>query len=205
MKKNLIRALLRITGWKDEGVAPGVPRCIMVAYPHTSNWDLVFLKAWAILHDVPLRFMIKDTIMKGFLGKLLSKAGGVPVNRSQRNNLVDQMVATIKNAPAIALCVPPEGTRKKVEYWRSGFYHMALRAEVPVLLSWVDGPRKAFGTGPLLYLTGDMEADLQKMRDYYAPIQGIYPELGSPIRFKPPADAPSSADGRPPESPVLGE
>lgn len=205
MKKALIRALLRATRWKEEGVHPGVDRCVMVAYPHTSNWDLIFLKAWAILHDVPLKFMIKDTWMKGMLGKVLRAAGGVPVDRSRRTNLVDQMVETINKTPAIALCVPPEGTRKKVEYWRSGFYHIALKANVPIYLSWVDGPRRAFGTGPLIHLTGDMEADLEKIRVYYAPIKGFHPDLTSPIRFKPPEEAPSIADGQAPESPVLGE
>lgn len=205
MKKALIRAILKLTGWKHEGKHPGVERCVMVAYPHTSNWDLPLLLAYAQLEDVPLRFLIKAEVMKGLAGKVLGALGGIAVDRSKRNNLVDAAADILRSTDKIVLCVPPEGTRKKVDYWRSGFYHMARAAGVPVFLSWVDGPRKAFGTGPLVELTGDVESDLQKMRDYYAPIKGFHPERASPIRFKPQAPDPSNEGARPPQSPVLGE
>lgn len=160
----------------------------MLAFPHTSNWDLIALIVYANLHDVPLKFMIKDSVMKGPLGAVLKACGGVAVDRSRRSNLVEAMAETIGRLPEIALCVPPEGTRKRVEFWKSGFYHIARAAQVPVLLAFVDGPNRTFGTGPLVHLTGDMELDLNVIRNFYGDMKGLHPEGTSPIAFKPKED-----------------
>lgn len=184
-KKSLVRLGLRLIGWRCEGRPPEVERCVMVAFPHTSNWDLVFLFCYGILCDVPLCFAIKQSAMRGWLGRFLTYMGGIPIDRSQHHSQVHQLASAIQSRPRILLCVTPEGTRKRASYWKTGFYVTALEAGVPLFLAFVDGQRKAFGTGPLVVPSGDIYADMKKIRDFYGDIRGIYPDQTSPIEVKP--------------------
>ena len=182
--KFLLRLALRWSGWRNLGKSPGVDRCVMVAFPHTSNWDLVCLLVYGLLEDVPIRFAIKDSMMSGPLGWLLRKMGGLPIDRSQRGHQVELLAQAILQEERCVLCFTPEGTRGRAEFWKTGFYHTALKARVPLFLAYVNGPERHFGTGPVLWPSGDIEADLAIIREFFQPIQGIYPEGTSPIRLK---------------------
>jgi 1-acyl-sn-glycerol-3-phosphate acyltransferase len=184
IKKSFIRLILRLTGWKPEGVAPPDPRYVLISYPHTSAWDFFLLLGFCTLHDVPLRFMIKDSFFRPPFGWIMRALGGIPIDRSTRHNTVEKMAQAVQNADHIALSIPPEGTRKYVPHWKSGFYYVALAAKVPLLLSFINGPERRFGFGPVIHLTGDVEADLDKLREFYGDIKGVVPAKTGPIRFK---------------------
>lgn len=192
MKKSIIRLVLKLAGWKVVGTPPpDVKRYVLVSYPHTSTWDFFLLLSYAHLVDMPLKFMIKDTMFRFPLGPIMRALGGIPIDRSKSRNTVEKMAQAIKSADYIALSVPPEGTRKYVPHFKTGFYYVALAAEVPLLLSFIDGPNKRFGTGPLVHLTGVPDVDLEQMRAFYGEMKGINPEKTGPIAFKevPPSSA----------------
>jgi 1-acyl-sn-glycerol-3-phosphate acyltransferase len=179
--KILIKLIQRMTGWKDVGTPPDIPRYVMVAAPHTSNWDFPILLSYARLHDVPLRFLAKDGIFKFPFGPLLKWMGGVPVDRSAKHNLVERMAEVINQQDQIVVSVPPEGTRKIVPHWKSGFYYLALAAKVPLVLSYIDGPGKRYGIGPVIYPTGDIVEDMKAIRAFYEKFRGVNPGLTSEV------------------------
>ena len=135
MKKVIASFALRMAGWKIklEGDLENLDRCILVVAPHTSNWEFVLgiLAYWKL--GKPLKVIIKDTHTKAWYGWLIRKLGGIGINRSQRNNLVD-FVTNLYKKESFSLVITPEGTRSKVNKWRMGFYHMALGAQVPIVL-----------------------------------------------------------------------
>jgi 1-acyl-sn-glycerol-3-phosphate acyltransferase len=183
--KWLLRLALRLLGWRNLGKPPGVDRCVMVAFPHTSNWDVVCLIAYGILEDVPVRFAIKDTWMRGPLGPLLKWLGGLAIDRSARGHQVELMAEALLSESRCVLCFTPEGTRGRAEHWKTGFYYTALKAKVPLFLAYVNGPDKCFGTGPLIWPSGDLEQDFQQLREFFEPISGIHREGTSPILLRP--------------------
>ena len=184
LRKRLIRLVLWLTGWDTEGIPPAEKRYVLIAYPHTSFWDFFLLLSYGMLYDIPLRFMIKDNVFKGPLGWILRSLGGVPINRSSKTNMVEKMVEALRNSEHMVLSVPPEGTRKWVPHWKTGFYYVALQADVPLVLSFIDGPRRRFGVGPMVRLTGNIPKDLARIQEFYGNMRGINPEQTSPIRFK---------------------
>ncbi len=183
-KRFLGRAYLRIIGWRWEGERPDVPRYVLIAAPHTSNWDLPHMLAFAFIFDIPLAWMGKHTLFKGFGGRFLLSLGGVPVDRRAPQGLVKQVAEEINRRDQIALAVPPEGTRSRAEYWKSGFYYMALEAKVPILMGFLDFAGKRGGYGPLLTPTGDVKADMDVIRAFYADKHGRYPEMAGPVRLR---------------------
>lgn len=185
MLKPFIRLWLWAAGWKVEGdPPPGVPKWVLIAYPHTSNWDFLLLLGYCRIKDIPLKWMAKDNIFKGPFGPLFRALGGIPIDRSKATNMVAKMVEAFNTHDRIVISVPPEGTRKKVEYWKTGFYWLATGASVPLVLSYIDGPRRRVGLGPTIYPTGDIKADVAKIAEFYGDILGIHPEKTSPPRLK---------------------
>jgi 1-acyl-sn-glycerol-3-phosphate acyltransferase len=182
--KLLAKAFLRITGWAPEGRKPAARRYVLIAAPHTSNWDLAYLLALATVLDVKIAWMGKHQLFRGVMGTVMRKLGGVPVRRDRRNDLVQQMADRIHESDAIALTVPAEGTRGYVPYWKSGFYQIARRAQVPIVLGYLDYPRRRGGFGPELIPTGDLRQDMDEIRAFYADIRGRHPELEGEIRLK---------------------
>jgi len=183
--KLLVRSALGVLGWRCEGKPPGVARCVMVAYPHTSNWDLFCLFAYAILEDVPVGFAIKRSWMRGPLGVVLRALGGVSVDRTGQHSQVEQLAQALLARESLALCFTPEGTRARSEGWKTGFYYTALEAKVPLFLSFIDGRRKVFGTGPLIWPSGDLDLDFQQFRGLFDGLEGIVPERAGLIRVFP--------------------
>jgi len=184
VKKALGHAFLRAMGWRPEGAPPDDQRYVLIAAPHTTNWDLPFTLALSFAFDVPIRWMGKHTLFEGTGGKLLKRLGGVPVVRSERKNMVDQMIELFEENDTLVLTVPTEGTRSRVDFWKSGFYHIARGADVPIVLGFLDYSRRRGGFGPPVHPSGDMAADMDRIRAFYADKVGKFPEKFGPVRLR---------------------
>ncbi len=184
MLRLIARLMLRITGWRPEGTRPAARSYVLMSAPHTSNWDLFYLLTIAIVLDVKVSFMAKSQLFSWPLGYLMRKVGGIPVYRDRRSNMVDQMADLLRTQSDLALAVPAEGTRGYVPHWKSGFYHIALKAGVPVVFGYLDYARKCGGFGPEMIPTGNITEDMDVIRDFYSDIQGKYPESFGEIRLK---------------------
>jgi len=184
--QKIARRLLRATGWDFEGPVPAVPKCVAIAVPHTSNWDGVLMLAAAAAVGLDMSFMIKDDWLRGPMGPIMRKLGAVGIDRSKANNVVDGMIAELRHRDRLWLVIPPEGTRSRTEHWKSGFYHIARGANVPVVPGYLDFARKRAGLGDPITLTGDVRADMDKIRAFYAGLApaGFDPDAFGPIRLR---------------------
>ena len=171
------RLFLKLAGWRIDGELPaGVQKCVLIAAPHTSNWDLPYTLMTAFVLRLHPYWMGKSSIFKPPFGPLMRWLGGIAVNREQSSNLVAASVAALKAADGpVQLIVPPEGTRSNTTQWKTGFYYIALGAEVPILLAYMDYPNKRAGLGPVFTLTGDVERDMAVIKAFYAPFRGKNP------------------------------
>lgn len=170
--------LFKINGWKIVGtVPPEIKKAVVIAAPHTSNWDFVYALAIFRMLKLNVRYLIKKEHFRFPLSILLKNTGGIPVERSKKQSLTDQIIQKFNQADNLLVTVPAEGTRKRVEKWKSGFYYAALGAHVPVLLGYLDFKKKEGGFGPPIYLTGNKEEDMKKIRSFYAEKTAKYPEL----------------------------
>jgi 1-acyl-sn-glycerol-3-phosphate acyltransferase len=184
IKRWIGEAFLRIAGWKTEGERPTRDRYVIIAAPHTSNWDMPLMLAMAFVYDIPVRWMGKHTLFKAPFGPFFKSLGGIPIVRDRPGGVVGQMVEHFENNDSLVLMVPAEGTRSHVDYWKSGFYHIARAADVPVVLSFLDFGKKVGGIGPSIELTGDFKADMDRIRAFYAGKQGHRPENVGVIRLR---------------------
>ena len=184
MRKLLARLFLRLTGWQGEGERPTASKYVLIAAPHTSNWDLPYLLAFAAIYDLRISWMGKHTLFRPPAGWILSRLGGIPIRRHERGNVVKRMVEAFQETEFLALVVPAEGTRGRVDRWKSGFYHVARMARVPVVLSYLDYSRKRGGFGPALLPSGDLVKDMDEIRAFYSDKIGKYPHLFGEIRLK---------------------
>ncbi len=167
-------AWLRLAGWTVQGALPEQARkSVFIAAPHTSNWDLPYTLFAAFALRLTPYWMGKASIFRFPFGGLMRFLGGIPVDRSKSNNLVaasaDALVAA--DGP-VQLIVPPEGTRSKTIYWKTGFYWIAVTAKLPIVMAYMDYPRKLVGLGPLFTPTGDVETDMAEIKRYYAQYKG---------------------------------
>lgn len=167
-------AFLRWKGWTVEGALPAdASKSVLIAAPHTSNWDLPYTLMVAFALNLHVRWMGKHTLFRWPFGAVMGWLGGIPVNRAQAGNLVQSSIDSIRSASGpLQLIVPPEGTRSKTRYWKTGFYHIAVGAGVPIVMAFMDYERKVSGLGPLFVPTGDVEADMLRIKAFYAPIKG---------------------------------
>ncbi|MCG8589110.1 MAG: lysophospholipid acyltransferase family protein [Proteobacteria bacterium] len=183
MRKRLALWFLGRTGWEPEGVRPTEPRFVLIAAPHTSNWDLPYLLALAVVFDVRVSWMGKHGLFRPPLGWLMRRLGGIPVVRHRRGNLVAQMARAFGERESLALVVPAEGTRGYVTHWKSGFYRIAEAAGVPIVMGYLDYARRRGGFGPALHPSGDVGADMDRIRAFYADKVGKYPECFGEVRL----------------------
>ena len=167
-------ACLKLAGWEVQGQLPDHARkSVLIAAPHTSNWDLPMTIMVAFALRLRPRWMGKASIFRAPFGGIMRWLGGMPVDRSKANNLVESSAQAIRDAvDALQLIVPPEGTRSKTRHWKTGFYHIARSAEVPIVMAFMDYSTKRSGLGPLFEPTGDVEADLAAIKAFYKPFKG---------------------------------
>ena len=168
------RATLRLTGWTIEGSLPAhAAKSVLIAAPHTSNWDLPYTLMLAFSLHLRVYWMGKQSLFRAPFGGVMRWLGGIPVNREQSSNLVASSAQAMRAAKGpMQLIVPPEGTRGKTRHWKTGFYFIAQEAGVPIVLAFVDYGRNVGGLGPVFVPTGDLERDMADIKAFYAPIKG---------------------------------
>jgi 1-acyl-sn-glycerol-3-phosphate acyltransferase len=181
----IVRWLFGLVGWHAEGAAPNAPKFVVVGAPHTSNWDGLVMVGISIILGVKMYWLGKHTLFKPPLGWLSYWLNGVPVNRELTKNAVEQAIDIFNAREDFVLVVAPEGTRKKVDVWKTGFYYIALGANVPMVLGYLDYPRKRCGLGPAIMPTGDIDADFEHIRAFYADKVGRHPERQGTIALSP--------------------
>ena len=180
--QGIAKLLLKILGWKLKGKKPSIPKYVVIAAPHTSNWDLFYSFLMVFSNRHKLYFMGKHSIFKKPFGPLMKWLGGIPIDRTMSHNVVASAVEQFRKNENLLIAVPPEGTRSKAEYWKTGFYNIAYNAHVPILLGYIDYNRKELGYGPLFFPTGDIEKDMKTINEFYEDIRGRYPEMETPIQ-----------------------
>ena len=184
--EDLAKTSLRLAGWQFEGGLPPEKKYVALAVPHTSNWDGLLLVALLQSVGLDMEWMIKDGWVKGPLGPVLRRLGAVGIDRAHHTNVVEQMVAELRRRDRFVLGIPPEGTRSRADHWKSGFYHIARGAEVPVVPGYLDYGRRRAGLGPAITLSGDVRADMDRIRAFYAAMKPVPFAPGSfgPIRLR---------------------
>ena len=167
------RTILRVGGWRMVGAFPDVAKAVVIAAPHSSNWDGLWGFAAKLALGVKLSILGKDSLLRiPVLGPLLRWQGVIPVDRSAPHGVVDQAVNAIRNAERMWYVIAPEGTRKPVERWKPGFWHIAHKADVPVIPMYFDYPRRIVGIGPPFEPGDDMSADIARIQRWYKPHRG---------------------------------
>lgn len=185
----LSRIILRLFGWTITGEDPDVPKCVVTAAPHTSQWDGLILLLAARALNANMNWMVAKDAIRGIQGPVIRRSGAIPVDREKSENLVDAMVAEFAKRDQLKLVIAPMGVTRYSDHWRSGFYRMALEADVPLVFGYLDWGRKRAGVGPIYYPTGDPKTDMDVIREFYDGMQGKFPALQSDIRLRMEDDA----------------
>lgn len=185
LKKLLANFFLWISGWKVTArVTPQMAHSVMLAAPHTSNWDFPFALASFWKMGIDVKYFIKDNYTKSPLGWFFRWTGAIGVDRSKKSNkLTDYAIELLKENDQLVILVPAEGTRRRVEKWRTGFYRIAREADVPISLGFLNYKDKIAGVGRPFYPTGDFENDMTHIQEFYRPIPGKHPENYNPKIF----------------------
>jgi 1-acyl-sn-glycerol-3-phosphate acyltransferase len=175
--------ILRRWGWTLVGERPAPLRYVVVAAPHGSNWDAVLMLLCAFHFGIRVRWLGKKESFRGPLRPLLLRLGGIPIDRGGGRGLVAETVAAFRAHHELALALAPDGTRAYRDYWKSGFYHIALGANVPLVLSFMDWGTRRAGVGPTLRLSGDVRADMEPIRAFYAGMRARHADQTSRVRL----------------------
>jgi len=184
--KTLAIWFIALVGWKTEGDIHVLPKkFVAILAPHTSNWDLIFILGVIFAIGLKVNWFGKKEAFRWPLGGLLRRLGGIPIERSTRQNMVQQTVKLMRSREQVIVGMTPEGTRANTAYWKTGFYHIAHQAEVPIAFAFLDYDRKVGGIGPLMATTGDIEEDFKEIRGYYKGVIAKYPECVGEIAIKP--------------------
>ena len=164
--RRIIWWIYKLQGWRIESPLPRLDKFVIAGAPHTSNWDFVFFTGATAEEGVEPSFMGKHTLFKGWMKNFMYDMGGVPVDRTRRANYVEQVADAFEKADRLALVIAAEGTRRSNGEWRSGFYHIAQAAEVPVVVAWVSWKRRVLGFSEPIWPSGDYGRDLRKIADF---------------------------------------
>jgi 1-acyl-sn-glycerol-3-phosphate acyltransferase len=182
VRKAFARVVLRLTRWHTVGEVP--MSGILLGAPHTSNWDWVAMLLLMWSGGVPPRVLIKAEIMRTPLGPLLRANGGISLDRRNPGTVVRDLLAEAKRGESFLLIIAAEGTRKKRDYWKSGFYRIAQQTGLPISMGFIDGPTRTLGFGPSFRPSGDVVADMDKVRTFYADKHGVHPNLRTEPRLR---------------------
>ena len=172
-----------VSGWDVVGQVPVGGKFVLVGAPHTSNWDFPFTLAAVFIFRLKISWLGKDTLFKKPFGGVMRWLGGIPVDRDSEHGVVDQIANQLRESDRLVVAIGPSGTRKKKDYWKSGFYWIAHTAQVPILCGYLDYSRKEACLGLSFVPTGDIKKDMDRIRDFYQGIQGKHPELTTRIRL----------------------
>jgi len=184
VSKLLARFFLYLTGWEAVGERAADKRIVLVAAPHTSNWDLAYLLAITRALDVKVSWLGKHSMFWWPIGPILRALGGVPVRRDRPEKVVEQIVRVFDEAETLTLTITPEGTRSYTPYWKSGFYRIAKAAGVPIQLAYGDYARRRGGFGPTFTPSDDVRADMAKIRAFFAGVVARHPDQVGEIRLR---------------------
>ena len=177
-------AILKSFGWTIDYSTLSISRCVIIAAPHTSNWDFLLMLLFAGAFKIKINWMGKSSLFKKPYGFIFRLMGGIAVQRSKKNNLVADMITLFNSENQMRLVVPVEGTRAYNHFWKSGFYHIAKGASVPILPTFLDYSKKTGGFGIAIHVTDDVIADMDKLRDFYSTVKGKFPTHSSTVRLK---------------------
>jgi 1-acyl-sn-glycerol-3-phosphate acyltransferase len=182
MRSRLAALVLRAARWTAVGEVPKTG--VLVGAPHTSNWDFVMMLLIMWRGDVTPRVLMKKELFRGPLGWLLHRLGGLPLDRDNPGAVVRELVREARSGEPFLLILAAEGTRKKGEYWKSGFWRIARSAKLPIALAFIDGPTRTAGFGPTITATADVVADMDKVREFYRDKHGIHPDRRTEPRLR---------------------
>jgi 1-acyl-sn-glycerol-3-phosphate acyltransferase len=180
----LARLLLRLLHFRLDITLPDNPRFVIIGAPHTSNWDLIYAMLIKYGAGIQLHWLGKDSLFRNPFGSFMRWLGGIPVVRDSRSDYVGQIARVFEQHKNFILAIAPEGTRSLRDHWKTGFYYIALKAQVPVALGFVDFRTRTIGIGPSFYPSGDIQADFAKIQEFYANKVGRHPKMQGPVRLK---------------------
>ena len=183
MLQAIAKLILRIGGWKMVGELPAEKCAVVIAAPHTSNWDGFWALVYKVAVQLDIHFFAKQSLFWFPLNILLGALGGVPLDRKRAGSAVDQAIEMFRTKDSYYFGLAPEGTRSRADHWKSGFYRIAEGADVPVVLGFLDYGKRQIGIGPTLKLSGDPKKDLEFFREFYKDVKGRRPEMAGPITF----------------------
>ena len=159
--------ILKLTGWKAVGEEIGNPRFVLIAAPHTSNWDFPLMLLVVLKLRLELYWMGKNSLFPFGFGWLMRWLGGISIDRAKSHNVVNETVRQYREHESMVILIPPEGTRSKVTTWKSGFYHIANNANVPIMMGYIDAATKEAGLADLFHPTGNLKQDIREIRAFY--------------------------------------
>ena len=194
MLQALAKLILKVGGWEIAGELPAAKRAVVIAAPHTSNWDGFWALVYKVAVQLDIHFFAKQSLFWFPLNVLLRALGGIPLDRKRAGSAVEQAIEMFRENDSYYFGLAPEGTRSRADHWKSGFYRIARGADVPVVLGLLDYGKRRIGIGPTLELSGDWEKDLAFCREFYKDIQGRWPEKAGPVTF--PGDPMTASRGR---------
>jgi 1-acyl-sn-glycerol-3-phosphate acyltransferase len=184
VRQRVSRRLLRLLGWTVDVLPPAAPRGVIVVYPHTSNWDFVVGYLAKVAAGLSVQWVGKESLFRWPWAALLRRMGGIPVRRGARAGIVAQLAQEYARRDRIWIAIAPEGTRSRTDHWKSGFYHLARTAGVPLGLASIDYGRRRVELRTYLDLTGDVARDLDRLRAAFHGVRGRRPERAGEIRFR---------------------
>ncbi len=188
-KRTRLQALaqwaIKSLSWQLDLNIPEAQSFVLIGAPHTSNWDFVFTMLLIYASGIKISWIGKDSLFRPPFGSLFRRLGGIAVNRSVRQDFVGQIVAQFQQDKKLVVAISPEGTRSKSDYWKTGFYYMALGAQVPIVMGYIDYQQKVVGLGPCFYPSGNIQADFEQIKAFYAAKVGKYPHKQGTIQLRP--------------------
>lgn len=183
LSQKLADFVLRLISWQVDVTLPEARKYVVIGAPHTTGWDLFYLMLLKLSTGIDMKWVGKDTLFRWPLGVFMRWLGGIPVKRHSKNNFVEQIVAQFRQREELIIAIAPEGSRGKTSYWRTGFYYIALGADVPIALGFIDYPSRVVGIGPSLLPSGDIQVDFSKIKAFYGGKTGRYPERQGDIQL----------------------
>jgi hypothetical protein len=177
------RAFMALSGWNVTGKLPPDKKFVLIGAPHTSNWDFPFGLVTTFIFRLKVRWLGKDALFVGPMGVIMRALGGIAIDRKYPHGIVGQMASALQQADQLVILLAPSATRKKTLHWRSGFYHIAHQAKVPVVCGWLDYEKKEAHLGLSFIPTGNIKQDMDRIRDYYQDVQARRPTLTTPVKL----------------------